>query len=160
MSRILLAILIVICTVTISNSTPITGNGIMLSPTGVDDQFTGINGYLKFQFDDNTLTISNAGFTNQVWWYNFGTYVFSGFDHITNVSLASNNKFDGTFLNNIRFDDDSIRFNMNYGHYGYSSFDDQKVVFNITSAAPVPEPTTILLFGVGVMLGVGIYRRS
>src|SRR6266571_316262 len=62
----------------------INGTGTFLAPgsatIGAGVEFTGIIGFINFDFGADTLTLTpTAGF---IGWGGFGNYVFSGFDEV------------------------------------------------------------------------------
>ena len=135
----------------------INGTGISLTPgsatIGAGVEFTGINGFINFDFGADTLTLtSNAN----VGWSGFGNYVFSGFDEvITNLSIGSNAGFSGDLISTFSFTSDSITLDMNLG----SALVGAALVYNITNnAVDVPEPSTLALFGTA-LAGLAALRR-
>lgn len=133
----------------------ISGNGIDLSPnsTTIDAgiEFSGIAGYLSFDFDSNTLTIASPD--DLISWGGFGSYVFSGFDEIiTSFNLVANSGFDPIstyFISDYSFTPNSLILNMNSGHIiDYNA--GATAVFEINTAT-VPEPSGLAIFGLGLI---------
>ncbi len=109
---------------------------------------------LNFDFDAGTLTVTRPG-TTVLSYYDFGDYVFSDFDDIiTGLSVASNTGFTGPIGSNLRFAAHSITLDMSGG----IAHVDDVLVFNITTE-PIPEPTTVLLLGSGLVGLAGFRRR-
>lgn len=116
-------------------------------------EFLGISGGLVFDFDENTLTITGDSLTG---WHGYGDFVFSGFDDtITGFTIASNTGFEGSILSNLRFDEHSITLDMSGATRSLGS----SLVFNISTATPVPLPSSALLLGTG-LLWVATFKRK
>ena len=136
----------------------ITATGNSLGPShatiGSGIEFTGISGYVDFDFGANDLTLTN---TANISWFHFGSYTFSGFDAvITSLSINSNNGFTGDLLTGLSFTSDSITINMGSGSTQASP---STIIFDIgTATAAVPAPATIALLGLG-FAGLGFSRR-
>jgi hypothetical protein len=134
-------------------------SGTTLGPAsaviGSGIEFSGISNYIKFDFGADTLTLTSTA--NVSWSDFFATYLFSGFDEkITGFNIASNKGFYGNVLTNFSFTPNSISVNMAGGRADSTG----RLVFNITTAsAAVPEPTTVALFGLG-LLGFAASRRK
>ena len=171
MKKITMTVLMVLLMVVNVNALTITGEGYDIDSTVAlsdDVEFVGVAGRIGFDFTFDTLTLTNATQGNALWWVNYGKYVFSGFTGITDVYVEQNNKFHGTTVTDVKWTDDSIILNMNLGRYEYSNLFDQSLVFRIVSStmvggsiesAPVPEPSTAILFGVGMVMFFGMFRR-
>ena len=138
----------------------VTTNGYSLSPSsstiGSGVEFIGVWGNINFDFGADTLTVTpNQG----VSWWGFGNYVFSGFnDPITSFSIASNTGFTGSIVDNFSFTSNSITLDMSSASSGGSN---TELVFDINGSgttAPVPEPGTIALLGLG-MAGLAIFGK-
>lgn len=133
----------------------ISGEGAGLTPTqamisGDEVEFTGLDGWMSFDFDEGTLTMTIA----HIGWSAWGSVTFSGFDDvITDFTLDSNTIWGSNtdFLTDYSFTEDSITLNMDSG---YSSPDGARAIFTITQgvgSAPVPEPATLSLLGIGII---------
>jgi hypothetical protein len=147
----------------------ITASGESLTPgsatIGSGVEFIGINFLgdigLYFDFGANTLTITNPN-TDQgqlTGWSGYGNYVFSGFtEPITSLSLVSNTGFTANFVNNFSFTTDSITLDMMDGS-ALAGTPASEVIFSINRVnAPVPEPGTLMLLGLG-MFGVAAFSK-
>lgn len=141
----------------------ISSSGFLVSPNnavvGAGVEFTGINGYMKFDFDANTLTVSSQNGLSG--WSGWSSYVFGNFDQtITSFALVSNSGFNADFISNYSFTANTITLDMNSG-----SVNDYQVggtaVFAINGVAPIPEPETyaMMLAGLG-LLGIAARRRK
>ena len=169
MKKIVFAVFAMLTFVVSVNATMITGSGYDINGTveiGTGIEFNGIQHRIDFNFDENSLTLTNATGGNALWWVGFGKYTFSGFGNITDVYVESNNRFHGTTVHNFKWDSDSITLDMNLGWYNYSPKFDQQLVFHIDytptsemTVAPVPEPSTMILFGAGIVSVAGMFRR-
>lgn len=140
----------------------INASGASLSPgsatIGSGVEFTGIHGFVSFDFGDDTLVITSH---NQLsGWSSFGDYVFSGFDEIINsFSLISNDGFNADFISNFGFNANSITLRMDSG-----SVSDWQTgataVFSI-NANTVPEPESLtLMLSAFTILGAVSRRRN
>lgn len=136
------------------------GNSVVppAATIGSGTEFSGVWKYINFDFDADTLTVSSINYLSS--WSGFGSYTFSGFDETINaVSLASNAGFAAYtgFITNFSFTADSITFDFNAG--GVSNpIQGAVAVFNITSAAEVPEPSMLALLGLA-LAGLIVARR-
>lgn len=146
-------------------ATVITADGFDVDSNKTIDsstEFNIVSAFINVDFTENSLTLSNAKDAYALWWLNYGDYTFSGFGNITNVYIESNNKFYGSVVNDYSFDNDSITLDMSNGWFLHSSGNDQSLVFHIerelVAPAAVPEPTTLMLFGAG-LVGLGICCR-
>jgi hypothetical protein len=131
----------------------IAANGATLSPKtatiGNGVEFTGVAGFIDFDFAANTLTLTSSRGLGS--WVAAGLfYTFSGFtSEITGLSIASNNGFSGSLLSNFSFTSNSITLDLNNGGVTNPA----NLVFNIQTAsdAQVPEPATVALVGLGLL---------
>lgn len=158
MKRIVVTLFVVLFSASILSATTITGNGYDIhSSAEIDDdvEFNGISKYIDFDFTENSLTLTNRKGTTGVWWLNYGDYTFSGFENIIDVYIESNNKFGGSIINNFSFTENSITLDMDNAWFGLSCIPNQQLIFHIEreadSTTPVPEPSTLLLFGAGLV---------
>ena len=131
-------------------------SGTDLTSTTIDSniEFTGINSFMNFDFDVNTLTITGT----PVLWRGFGDYVFSDFDvNIIGVSILTNTGFSGTIVDNFSFNSNSITLDMSDSTRSQGS----TLVYNIqTSLVVVPIPASIWLFGTGLFGLISMAKRK
>ena len=130
---------------------------------GVEYQFVGIE---QFDFDTDTLTITNPTKNNRAWGH-FYYFVFTGFDEeITGLSILSNTGFSGDPLSDYSFTENSIT--LHWGNGYATPF--AALIFQINTAADfafttrsiaIPEPAPLLLIGTSLaILAVRIRRRK
>jgi len=134
----------------------VTVDGIWISPgsatVGAGIEFSGVAGYINFDFDASSLTITNDVLHQ---WAGFGNYVFSGFDDIiTGVSIAENTGFSGTIIDNYSFTSNTLTLDMQSGFTSPGAV----LVFDINTIEPVPEPSNYLLLGTGLVGFAGLMR--
>lgn len=141
----------------------INASGISLGPAsatiGAGNEFTGISGYISFDFGADTLTVTSHNSLSG--WSGFGNYVFTGFDDIINsFTLLSNNGFNASFISDFSFSANSLTLNMNTGSVANWQTG-ATAVFGI-NAAQVPEPQALLLMlsALGLMGAISRRRTS
>jgi hypothetical protein len=137
----------------------ITTSGLYVGPTSATvtptADFTGIFGYVNFDFAATTLTVTP---TTGVSWSGFGPYTFTFNDTITGVSIASNTGFSGGIVNNFSFNSDSLTLDMSSGEANNGS----ALVFDIasTNGQAVPDSgSTVALLGAAMVCLVAFRRR-
>ena len=134
------------------NNLFVSGTDLTSTTIGSNIEFTGINSFMNFDFDANTLTITGS----PVLWRGFGDYVFSNFDvNINNVSILTNTGFNGTIVDNFSFDSNSITLDMSDSTRSKGSI----LVYSIQTS-PVPIPASIWLFGTGLFGLLGVTKRK
>jgi VPDSG-CTERM motif len=119
-------------------------------------EFIGIADFMNFDFGDNTLTLTIAGYSDASWG-DFKFYTFSGFtDTITGLSIGTNDGFSGDVLTDYTFTDHSITLHMGTG----AALNNPSLVFDIDTAGnSVPDQSsTVALCGIA-LAGIGSIRR-
>jgi hypothetical protein len=136
----------------------ITASGLFVGPSSATvtptADFSGIFGYVNFDFAANTLTVTP---TTSVSWGGFGPYTFGFNDTITGVSIASNTGFSGGIVDNFSFNSNSLTLDMSSG----LAYAGSALVFDITSTngQAVPDSgSTVALLG-AAMVGLVAFRR-
>jgi hypothetical protein len=131
----------------------ITANGGSISPNsatiGDGIEFTGLAGYLDFDFAANTLTLALDPVLTG-WSGSVDLLTFSGFtSEITGFSIALNSGFARALVDNFSFTPNSLTLDMSSGQASPKA----TLVFNIQTAADakVPEPATVALLGLGLL---------
>lgn len=134
---------------------------------GAGNEFTGIASYLNFNFDQDTLivTVNKLPIKDYTFSANLGSFVFSGFDDkITELKVIKDtpkfNNFDaGDFFLNTSDNSITLNFSGVRPQNNESTFIAGIATSAGAPAASVPEPTTIALFGLG-LLAVTAFRRK
>jgi len=85
---------------------------------------------------------------------------FDGLDAITGLSMISNNLTTPTIIPTLSFTSNSIH--ISYDYSDTFNFTAGIAEFQITTStgAPVPEPATMLLFGIGLIGLAGVNRKK
>jgi len=100
------------------------------------------------------------------WWGTFSSTTFNGphffdalaqIDPFTSVSINPETNVSGFDISRISFDEDNIWINLQGLMGGTSDVDYKSVSLNLHS---VPEPTTLLLLGIGLIGLAGLRRRK
>jgi hypothetical protein len=118
---------------------------------GAGAEFTGIVGYMNFDFADNSLTLTTSV---PVSWSGFGTFTFT-FDDvlISSFALQANSNTGGNHLTFYGFTANTVWLDLNSG-----SMNDGIAVYSINSTSVPDSGATMALFGLG-LAALGLARR-